>query len=52
MGPLTLNSGSGALQANAWSFSMGDKNIKMVVSQDTCTPIYRVVNGSFYGGQL
>jgi len=50
MGELTLNSGSGQLvKGNAWSFMENNRNVKMVVSQDTCTPIMRVAAGMIYG---
>jgi len=50
MGELTLNSGSGTLvKGNAWAFKIEQQDIKMVVSQDTCTPIMRVATGISYG---
>jgi len=49
-GELTMNSGNGSLvKANAWRYLQRGADIRMVVSQDTCTPLIRSLAGPQYG---
>merc|ERR1712136_283417 len=48
MGPVTIGSGAGAIQANAWEFNTAMAKNKLVLTSD-CVPVIETSVGNVYG---
>ena len=51
LGVLNLGLSPSTLKGNAWEIVTPKANMKLVVTQDTCTPIMEASYGMIYGGQ-
>ena len=50
-GTVTIGLAPHAMRVDSWEFSDGKANFKLVVTQDTCTPVIEASYGNVYGGQ-